>query len=98
MTGTVRTTIPEASVREQPGIPVISFRQVSARIGSKEILHDLSFDVKAGEQDASRNGERPGNHHGQTYQQQVLEREIDHVARQGRRHQRVCFHLSSKQA
>lgn len=49
MTGTVRTTIPEASVREQPGIPVISFRQVSARIGSKEILHDLSFDVKAGE-------------------------------------------------
>ena len=28
---------------------LVSFRQVSARIGQKEILHDLSFDVDAGE-------------------------------------------------
>ena len=29
--------------------PLVSFRQVSARLGQKEILHDLSFDVEAGE-------------------------------------------------
>jgi osmoprotectant transport system ATP-binding protein len=29
--------------------PLISFRQVSARIGLKDILYDLSFDVEAGE-------------------------------------------------
>jgi osmoprotectant transport system ATP-binding protein len=29
--------------------PPISFRQVSARLGQKEILHDLSFDVESGE-------------------------------------------------
>jgi osmoprotectant transport system ATP-binding protein len=29
--------------------PLVSFRQVSARIGQKAILHDLSFDVEAGE-------------------------------------------------
>jgi osmoprotectant transport system ATP-binding protein len=29
--------------------PLVSFRQVSARIGQKDILHDLSFDVEAGE-------------------------------------------------
>ena len=29
--------------------PLVSFRQVSARIGQKEILFDLSFDVEAGE-------------------------------------------------
>jgi osmoprotectant transport system ATP-binding protein len=30
-------------------IPLVSFRQVSARLGQREILHDLSFDVEAGE-------------------------------------------------
>ena len=30
-------------------IPLISFRQVSARLGQKEILHNLSFDVEAGD-------------------------------------------------
>lgn len=29
--------------------PLVSFRQVSARIGQKDILSDLSFDVEAGE-------------------------------------------------
>src|SRR2546427_596858 len=29
--------------------PLVSFRQVSARIGQKGILYDLSFDVEAGE-------------------------------------------------
>jgi osmoprotectant transport system ATP-binding protein len=29
--------------------PLISFRQVSARVGQKEILNNLSFDVEAGE-------------------------------------------------
>ena len=29
--------------------PLVSFRQVSARIGQKDILYDLSFDVAAGE-------------------------------------------------
>lgn len=29
--------------------PLVSFRQVSARLGQKDILHDLSFDVKSGE-------------------------------------------------
>jgi osmoprotectant transport system ATP-binding protein len=29
--------------------PLVSFRQVSARIGQKDILYDLSFDVEAGE-------------------------------------------------
>ena len=29
--------------------PLISFRQVSARIGQKDILYDLNFDVEAGE-------------------------------------------------
>ena len=29
--------------------PLVSFRQVSARIGQVDILHDLSFDVEAGE-------------------------------------------------
>jgi osmoprotectant transport system ATP-binding protein len=29
--------------------PLVSFRQVSARLGQREILHDLSFDVEAGE-------------------------------------------------
>ncbi len=29
--------------------PLVSFRQVSARIGQKDILHNLSFDVEAGE-------------------------------------------------
>ncbi|UVT20013.1 MAG: ATP-binding cassette domain-containing protein [Nitrospira sp.] len=29
--------------------PLVSFRQVSARIGQKHILNDLSFDVEAGE-------------------------------------------------
>ena len=29
--------------------PLVSFRQVSARIGQKDILFDLSFDVEAGE-------------------------------------------------
>ena len=29
--------------------PLVSFRQVSARIGEKAILHELSFDVQAGE-------------------------------------------------
>ena len=29
--------------------PLVSFRQVSARIGRKDILYDLSFDVEAGE-------------------------------------------------
>ena len=29
--------------------PLVSFRQVSARIGQKDILYDLSFDVDAGE-------------------------------------------------
>jgi osmoprotectant transport system ATP-binding protein len=29
--------------------PLVSFRQVSARIGRKDILHDLSFDVETGE-------------------------------------------------
>jgi osmoprotectant transport system ATP-binding protein len=29
--------------------PLVSFRQVSARIGQKDILRDLSFDVEAGE-------------------------------------------------
>ena len=29
--------------------PLVAFRQVSARIGQKDILYDLSFDVQAGE-------------------------------------------------
>ena len=29
--------------------PLVSFRQVSTRIGQKDILYDLSFDVEAGE-------------------------------------------------
>ena len=29
--------------------PLVSFRQVSARIGQRDILYDLSFDVEAGE-------------------------------------------------
>ena len=29
--------------------PLVSFRQVSARIGQKDILYDLNFDVEAGE-------------------------------------------------
>jgi osmoprotectant transport system ATP-binding protein len=29
--------------------PLVSFRQVSARIGQKDILYDLSFDLEAGE-------------------------------------------------
>lgn len=29
--------------------PLVSFRKVSARLGQKDILHDLSFDVEAGE-------------------------------------------------
>ena len=29
--------------------PLVSFRQVSARIGQKDILYDLSFNVEAGE-------------------------------------------------
>jgi len=29
--------------------PLVSFRGVSARVGQKEILHNLSFDVEAGE-------------------------------------------------
>jgi osmoprotectant transport system ATP-binding protein len=29
--------------------PLVSFRQVSARLGQKDILYDLSFDVEAGE-------------------------------------------------
>jgi osmoprotectant transport system ATP-binding protein len=29
--------------------PLVSFRQVSARIGQKDILHELSFNVEAGE-------------------------------------------------
>ena len=29
--------------------PLVSFRRVSARVGQKEILHNLSFDVEAGE-------------------------------------------------
>jgi osmoprotectant transport system ATP-binding protein len=29
--------------------PLVSFRQVSAGVGQKEILHDLSFDIVAGE-------------------------------------------------
>ena len=34
---------------ERPPGPLVSFRQVSARLGQKTILHDLSFDVDAGE-------------------------------------------------
>jgi ABC-type branched-subunit amino acid transport system ATPase component len=29
--------------------PVVSFRHVSLRLGTKDILHDLRFDVEAGE-------------------------------------------------
>jgi len=36
-------------VNERRGSPLVSFRQVSARLGQKTILHDLSFDVDAGE-------------------------------------------------
>jgi osmoprotectant transport system ATP-binding protein len=36
-------------VTERRVSPLVSFRQVSARIGQKDILHDLSFDVEAGE-------------------------------------------------
>ena len=39
----------EAQVNERGVTPLVSFRQVSARIGQKEILYDLSFDVEAGE-------------------------------------------------
>jgi osmoprotectant transport system ATP-binding protein len=36
-------------VNERRVSPLVSFRQVSARIGHKDILYDLSFDVEAGE-------------------------------------------------
>jgi len=36
-------------VNERRVSPLVSFRQVSARIGQKDILYDLSFDVEAGE-------------------------------------------------
>jgi osmoprotectant transport system ATP-binding protein len=36
-------------VNERRVSPLVSFRKVSARIGQKDILHDLSFDVEAGE-------------------------------------------------
>jgi len=36
-------------VSERCVSPLVSFRQVSARIGQKDILYDLSFDVQAGE-------------------------------------------------
>jgi len=36
-------------VNERRVNPLVSFRQVSARIGQKDILYDLSFDVEAGE-------------------------------------------------
>jgi osmoprotectant transport system ATP-binding protein len=36
-------------VNERRVSPLVSFRQVFGRIGQKEILHNLSFDVEAGE-------------------------------------------------
>jgi osmoprotectant transport system ATP-binding protein len=36
-------------VNERRVSPLVSFRQVSARIGQQDILYDLSFDVEAGE-------------------------------------------------
>jgi len=36
-------------VNERRVNPLVSFRKVSARLGQKDILHDLSFDVEAGE-------------------------------------------------
>jgi osmoprotectant transport system ATP-binding protein len=36
-------------VNERRVSPLVSFQQVSARIGQKDILYDLSFDVEAGE-------------------------------------------------
>jgi osmoprotectant transport system ATP-binding protein len=36
-------------VNERRVSPLVSFRQVSARIGQKDILYDLSFDVEVGE-------------------------------------------------
>jgi osmoprotectant transport system ATP-binding protein len=36
-------------VNERRVSPLVSFRQVSARVGQKDILYDLSFDVEAGE-------------------------------------------------
>jgi len=36
-------------VNERRVSPLVSFRKVSARIGQKDILYDLSFDVEAGE-------------------------------------------------
>ena len=47
--GAVRSRILEGHVNERRVSPLVSFRQVSARIGQKDILHDLSFDVEAGE-------------------------------------------------
>jgi osmoprotectant transport system ATP-binding protein len=36
-------------VKERQATPLVSFRQVSARMGHEEILHDLSFELEAGE-------------------------------------------------
>ena len=47
--GAVRSRILEGHVNERRVSPLVSFRQVSARIGQKDILYDLSFDVEAGE-------------------------------------------------
>src|SRR6188768_164909 len=39
----------EGHVNDRHVSPLVSFRGVSARVGQKEILHNLSFDVEAGE-------------------------------------------------
>ena len=36
-------------MNDEHGSPLVSFRRVSARVGQKEILHNLSFDVEAGD-------------------------------------------------
>ena len=45
----VRARILEGHVNDRHVSPLVSFRGVSARVGQKEILHNLSFDVEAGE-------------------------------------------------
>ena len=47
--GAAGARILEGHVNDGHVSPLVSFRGVSARVGQKEILHNLSFDVEAGE-------------------------------------------------
>src|SRR6185503_17041575 len=47
--GAAGARILEGHVNDRHVSPLVSFRGVSARIGQKDILYDLSFDVEAGE-------------------------------------------------